>query len=482
MKFNISRQVTKGLIGAFAILTLAIGSITCGGGNSLSVATETVAGVRLEPAEPRTINAGQTAQLKAVISPSTATNKTVTWTSSNANVATVSGSGHDVTVRGISSGSATITVTTKDGSHKATCDVTVVVPATSVSLNKQSITLPAGGSETLTATVQPSNATDRAITWTSNNTNVATVDNNGLVRGVNPGTATIRARTNDGGHTAACSVTVVLATTSGTTIVAGSDHTLALNADGSLWAWGYNNYGQLGDGTYTSRNVPIQVGTARDWKSIAAGDYHTLAIKADGSLWAWGYNGYGQLGDGTGLRNTPVRVGAPAGTAAAAGYELTHNSSAKGGTWVWGTSSQFGDEGQTEPRDESVNPREYLTRVIGDSGLMLNGEIVSQYAGDVRSVYVNGSNDVYTIGYSGDEAVYYLNGISHTLPRSPSSVRVQADSIHVTPNGDVYVLGCEYDDHGTALPMLWKITGGRAQVIRLRDATRRHEAPSISVR
>ena len=85
----------------------------------------------------------------------------------------------------------------------------------------------------------------------------------------------------------------------GAQISAGAYHTVALKTDGTLWAWGYNNYGGLGDGTTAHKSSPVQIGTATDWAQISAGDYHTVALKTDGTLWAWGYNNYGGLGDGT---------------------------------------------------------------------------------------------------------------------------------------------------------------------------------------
>jgi alpha-tubulin suppressor-like RCC1 family protein len=89
------------------------------------------------------------------------------------------------------------------------------------------------------------------------------------------------------------------------------DHTVALKTDGSLWTWGSNVYGQLGDNTNTNRNMPVQVGSAKEWAAVSLGPFHTLALKADGSLWAWGRNQYSELGLGdTTNRNTPVQVGA----------------------------------------------------------------------------------------------------------------------------------------------------------------------------
>lgn len=81
-------------------------------------------------------------------------------------------------------------------------------------------------------------------------------------------------------------------------ISAGWDHALALKYNGTLWGWGRDNYGQLADSTKATRLSPMEVDYASDWKDISAGNQHSLATKADGSLWSWGYNYYGQLGNG----------------------------------------------------------------------------------------------------------------------------------------------------------------------------------------
>ncbi len=74
---------------------------------------------------------------------------------------------------------------------------------------------------------------------------------------------------------------------------AGVVHTVALKTDGTLWAWGWNCYGQLGDGTTTDRHSPVQTGSDTDWADISAGAVHTVALKTDGTLWTWGYNNRG---------------------------------------------------------------------------------------------------------------------------------------------------------------------------------------------
>ena len=95
-------------------------------------------------------------------------------------------------------------------------------------------------------------------------------------------------------------------------ISAGAYQTLAIKSDGTLWAWGRNNYGQLGDGTLINKSVPTQIGTDTDWRSTSTSDSNSLALKNDGTMWAWGYNNAGQNGNGThSFTNvtTPSQVG-----------------------------------------------------------------------------------------------------------------------------------------------------------------------------
>lgn len=93
-------------------------------------------------------------------------------------------------------------------------------------------------------------------------------------------------------------------------ISAGDSYSAAIKTDGTLWTWGSNDYGELGDGTSTSKSSPVQVGALTTWANVSCGEIHTLAVKTDGTLWAWGVNDLGQLGQGnTTYRSSPVQVG-----------------------------------------------------------------------------------------------------------------------------------------------------------------------------
>ena len=151
---------------------------------------------------------GGSEQLTATIEPPAATNQNVEWTSSDPLVATVSDTG---LVTAIAPGTATIFVDAEDGELYATCAVTVTaatVPVTGVSLNKNTATLTVGGTENLSATVNPSNATNQNVTWSSNNTTAATVSSTGVVTARAAGTATITVTTVDGSKTANCIVNI----------------------------------------------------------------------------------------------------------------------------------------------------------------------------------------------------------------------------------------------------------------------------------
>ena len=158
-----------------------------------------------------TLSKGTSETLKATINPSDTTDdKTLKWTSSNPNIATVDNTGKVTAVGG---GTATITVKSQNG-KEASCEVKVTSKIESISLNKSNITLSKGTSETLKATINPSDATDdKTLTWKSEDENIAKVDGNGKVTGVGTGTTNITVTTSNG-KSATCKVTVVRQTPS----------------------------------------------------------------------------------------------------------------------------------------------------------------------------------------------------------------------------------------------------------------------------
>ena len=121
-------------------------------------------------------------------------------------------------------------------------------------------------------------------------------------------------------------------------VSAGTEYSMAIKSDGTLWAWGANNYGQLGVSSPSSSNVPVQVGSDSDWKDIACGSFHILAMKADSTLWSWGFNASGQLGQGNTTNITsPQQIGTDhdwvqieCGTVHSAAVK------ANGTLWMWG--------------------------------------------------------------------------------------------------------------------------------------------------
>ncbi len=142
-----------------------------------------------------------------------------------------------------------------------------------------------------------------------------------------------------------------------TALAGGNLHSLAITTDGTVAAWGYNQWGQLGDGTTTNRTTPVQVSGLSGVIAVGGGARHSLALKSDGTVWAWGDNTYGQLGDGTTTsHSTPAPVNGLTGVTAISvgnGHNLALKSD--GTVWAWGLNDhgQLGD-GATTNRSEPV--------------------------------------------------------------------------------------------------------------------------------
>ena len=144
-------------------------------------------------------------------------------------------------------------------------------------------------------------------------------------------------------------------------VAAGGDFTVALKTDGTLWAWGGNDYGQLGNGTVVSTAQPVQV--LDQVTAVSAGDYHVAAIRADGTLWTWGDNLYGQLGDGTrDSVSAPHQVLADVRFAVMGDYHAAAIAT-DGTLYTWGSNldGQLGTGGLGDTTDEGTGAMLQLT-------------------------------------------------------------------------------------------------------------------------
>ena len=246
---SVATVSSSGVVTAKKLGKATITVTTADGGfkkNCVVEVVKKVTSVELDKAVA-TIYLGKTLTLKATVSPAGATNSTVTFTSSNKSIATVSSSG---VVTPVSPGTVTITVKTSDGSFTDSCEITVKRAVTGIKLDKSSAELKSNATLILKATVSPSNATNKTVKWSTSNKNVVTVTSNGLVTPVGKGTATITAKT-ENGLTAKCTITVYqvvtgVTLTEASSVYAGEKVTLKAdvvpaNANNQKITWSTSN-------------------------------------------------------------------------------------------------------------------------------------------------------------------------------------------------------------------------------------------------
>ncbi len=226
----------------------------------------------------------------------------------------------------------------------------------------------------------------------------------------------------------------------------GQYHTVALKSDGTVWAWGYNNYGQLGDGTTTSSNIPVQVrdssgtGYLTGITKISAGYSHVVALKNDGTVWAWGYNNYGQLGDGTTTNsNIPVQVKDVSGTGylsgiikISVGYSHAVVLRNDGTLWAWGYNyyGQLGD-------DSRIN--RYTPVPVKDSlGIHCLTGIIQMEAGFYHTVGLKNDGTVWTWGYNANGQLGDNTTTNSSLPvqvKDYAGTEYLTKIVHITTKG-----------------------------------------------
>jgi alpha-tubulin suppressor-like RCC1 family protein len=223
-------------------------------------------------------------------------------------------------------------------------------------------------------------------------------------------------------------------------VAAGQAHSLALRADGSLWAWGQNSYGQLGNASgsgFTGPHpTPGRVGTATDlYTQVAAGNYHSLALKVDGSLWAWGYNYFGQLGNGTssnGDNPTPMRAGATTDLfiRTAAGNSCTLGLKADGSLWAWG-SNEYGQLGNPTSKGNLIaNPTPLRVGATTDLYTQMG-------AGTVHGMGLRADGSLWAWGLTqyGQLGVGFYTNTVNTTPTQEATGRTDWATLAVGPAG-----------------------------------------------
>jgi alpha-tubulin suppressor-like RCC1 family protein len=288
----------------FAVLAACGGG---GGGGSSSSGPATLKSIAVTASGPTTIAVNSTQQLVATGTYSDGSNKiltaatesTLAWTTKSGAAAVVSVSNAGlITGKGVGSETVTATVGTVSG----TINVTVNAPWTQVV---------AGGYQTLAL-----KADNKLYSWGSN------------IRGQLGDNTSANRNT---------PVTVSAATTAiWKQVAVGEQFVIAIRTDGTLWGWGYNQNGQLGDGTQVDKLVPTQIGKDKDWVSVAAGKAHVAALKTTANLlYTWGRNDKSQLGDGTTIdKLVPTKIGTASWLSVAAGD--THTLGIQKDTTLWG--------------------------------------------------------------------------------------------------------------------------------------------------
>ena len=224
-------------------------------------------------------------------------------------------------------------------------------------------------------------------------------------------------------------------------------HTVAIKEGGALWAWGYNNNGQLGDGTTDNSSFPVQV--MSDVKAVSAGYLHTVALKEDGTVWAWGSNQFGQLGDGNGgttgdYESSPVQVKNSDNTpftdviAVSAGYYYTVAIKNDNTVWAWG----YNYEGQLgDGTSGSGTNKSYPVQVISAPSTPFT-DVIAVSAGQSHTVAIKKGGALWAWGNntngqlgdgtsgSGTDKIYPVQVMSNASTEFTDVIAVSAGESH----------------------------------------------------
>ncbi len=333
--------------GASASWTSGGVSASVNGGLPASVTlsmTEMPSTLSLSPPEASVMAGGSATGFTATLSGSSGS---IVWTLSGpGSLSAEAGATTSYTPPASVQAATTATLTATSGSLTANAAIFISPPIT-VSVTPAAQTLPPNGTQQFAANV--TGTANTAVTWSIDEGSPAggSVSQSGFYTA--PGQAGayhVRATSvADTSASGVATVSVRAATVTWAAVSAGSANTLAVKTDGTLWTWGHDGAGELGNGTTSSQPnpTPLQIGTG--YASVAGGNVFDAAVKTDGTLWAWGDNAYGQLGNGTTTNSdVPVLVGTGFASVSA-GYSHTVAVKTDGTLWAWGDNSdgQLGD-------------------------------------------------------------------------------------------------------------------------------------------
>ncbi|MDH5753036.1 MAG: chitobiase/beta-hexosaminidase C-terminal domain-containing protein, partial [Deltaproteobacteria bacterium] len=241
---------------------------------------------------------------------------------------------------------------------------------------------------------------------------------------------------------------------------AGWDHTLAIKTDGTLWAWGGNESGQLGNGGADDQPNPVQVGSDTDWLSVKAGRSFTLALKKDGSLWTWGNNDRGQLGNGnTSNSPAPAQVGSSTDWAViSAGTSHALAIKTDGTLWAWGA-NESGQLGNATLTDSSAPEQVGSGTSWKDAGAGQSHSIALRNDGVIWSW---GSN---TFGQLGDGSTDDRSSPMEMTGTNWASISTGANhNVALKGDGTLWAWGQNWYGqlgNGTTITKAWSADGSR---------------------
>ena len=222
------------------------------------------------------------------------------------------------------------------------------------------------------------------------------------------------------------------------TFSSGYDHMFAIKSDGTVWAMGDNSQGQLGDGTTTSRLTPVHIAALDGARAISLGFQYSFALLADGTVWAWGDNQYGQLGDGTTTdRTSPVQIAALTGSRAIyAGFQHPAAIKSDGTVWSWGLNSSY------QVGDGTLVARTSPVQIASLTGAW------SLSVGRYQSYAVLSSGDVWAWGLNtqgalgdGTTTIRTVPVVSTTITNAWSVASAASHGLILKADGTVWALG-----------------------------------------